>query len=1020
MAVQLTHGSLTPATFGYEGNVSYAEVELSPQDQTNLSSFIDISMFVRTTADMGVIAYLGSDPTLPKPTHFTLDMFSGQLYVLVRLAAVEEQFSTGDPINDGDYHYISLVWDSQQLTLTVDNATEQFQLAALPEAPPIIDHFYIGGFPPSMKIFGRNREKRQTHDDRFKGTLQDVRVNEQLVQFYPINDQIPDYTLPPSMTVAVASNLVPDSPSDDTCAAAPCLNSATCIVTWNDYTCECPPGYRGKDCELRDFCYNVTCPDNSTCNNLADGHECVSAATFDGAATYIDYANTLAADFSFNDVSLRLRTRSPGGAVLSMAGDGGSYLVISLVNDDLEVSWNLTGEQHRGLVYNVTDGDWHDVRLNLSDDIASIEYDGIVNSGRAPQAFPDLNVLLDSVVVGAGFKGCLEEVRVGTVLLPFFPDDEIGSLSAERLLASFPDGAPVTPCVGEPVCTVEPCGDHGTCHDLWNMFECDCDVGFEGDVCDVNIDDCVGHACENGATCVDGIANYTCLCVDGYTGDRALLLVFVAAEIGRVNAYSNVLVFISFNCTCVPGYEGIVCENVIDYCAGDPCLNGATCESITEALDYYCHCVPGYDDRNCSTNIDECASDPCINGGTCMDGVDEYTCDCLPGWIGENCEQDVDECESDPCQNGGVCVNYPGLFFCECNGLLCEIDINECEDESKCLNERRAPNYPGGYFCNCTLATRETTARSPTARPSLANTPPRPCGNYSCDCEHGYEDHNCSTVIDWCERDPAAVCENGGTCVTVPSTGWYCECPINFAGNSCEIRIPDCSDALCLHGATCQNVPDPYGYVCHCAPGYTGEDCETDINECEDAPCKNGGTCTNLIGYYECDCSGTGYTGQNCTEDIDECEDNPCANGGTCYNFRGDFNCTCTAGYIGLLCGHADGCHPAPHCKNDGTCMNVLDLATGNYTTVCECKDGYDGPTCTEELVNTARLVGIIVGVILAALLLIGIVVLVVMVMTARKKRATQGTYSPSRQEMSGSRVEMGSIMKPPPEERLI
>ena len=41
-------------------------------------------------------------------------------------------------------------------------------------------------------------------------------------------------------------------------------------------------------------------------------------------------------------------------------------------------------------------------------------------------------------------------------------------------------------------------------------------------------------------------------------------------------------------------------------------------------------------------------------------------------------------------------------------------------------------------------------------------------------------------------------------------------------------------------------------------------------------------------------------------------------------------------------------------------------------------------------------------------------------IMHARKERAMHGTYSPSRQEMSGSRVEMGNVMKPPPEERLI
>ena len=38
----------------------------------------------------------------------------------------------------------------------------------------------------------------------------------------------------------------------------------------------------------------------------------------------------------------------------------------------------------------------------------------------------------------------------------------------------------------------------------------------------------------------------------------------------------------------------------------------------------------------------------------------------------------------------------------------------------------------------------------------------------------------------------------------------------------------------------------------------------------------------------------------------------------------------------------------------------------------------------------------------------------------ARSKRATRGTYSPSRQEICGSRMEMGNQLKVPPEERLI
>ncbi|KAG5850626.1 hypothetical protein ANANG_G00084440 [Anguilla anguilla] len=41
-------------------------------------------------------------------------------------------------------------------------------------------------------------------------------------------------------------------------------------------------------------------------------------------------------------------------------------------------------------------------------------------------------------------------------------------------------------------------------------------------------------------------------------------------------------------------------------------------------------------------------------------------------------------------------------------------------------------------------------------------------------------------------------------------------------------------------------------------------------------------------------------------------------------------------------------------------------------------------------------------------------------VAVAVRRRATHGTYSPSRQEKEGSRVEMWNMVQPPPTERLI
>jgi len=51
---------------------------------------------------------------------------------------------------------------------------------------------------------------------------------------------------------------------------------------------------------------------------------------------------------------------------------------------------------------------------------------------------------------------------------------------------------------------------------------------------------------------------------------------------------------------------------------------------------------------------------------------------------------------------------------------------------------------------------------------------------------------------------------------------------------------------------------------------------------------------------------------------------------------------------------------------------------------------------------------------------LLAILVVFCLVLTARKKRQSEGTYSPSSQEVAGARLEMGSVLKVPPEERLI
>jgi len=74
-------------------------------------------------------------------------------------------------------------------------------------------------------------------------------------------------------------------------------------------------------------------------------------------------------------------------------------------------------------------------------------------------------------------------------------------------------------CVSEvDDCQSNPCV-HGICVDALYTFKCQCESGFTGATCDVNIDDCDVHVCINDGRCVDGVLGYTCACSEHFTGE---------------------------------------------------------------------------------------------------------------------------------------------------------------------------------------------------------------------------------------------------------------------------------------------------------------------------------------------------------------------------------------------------------------------------------------------------------------------------------------------------------------------
>ncbi|XP_058674259.1 protein crumbs homolog 2 [Ammospiza caudacuta] len=246
---------------------------------------------------------------------------------------------------------------------------------------------------------------------------------------------------------------------------------------------------------------------------------------------------------------------------------------------------------------------------------------------------------------------------------------------------------------------------------------------------------------------------------------------------------------------------------------------------------------------------------------------------------------------------------------------------------------------------------------------------------FGCGCSAGWAGPRCEANIDDCQPSPCV----HGDCVDAVAD-FQCECFRGFIGKRCDINVDDCVRHQCLNGATC--VDGVYGYSCRCPPQYSGPRCEWPFppQQCgKNFTCLNGGRCITESWGANCSCR-PGFTGRNCQININECDPNPCQNGGTCQDSENRYECVCSASFTGER---------------------------------CDINKGTPGALFPSPLIEVA------VPVACGSVLLLSIA-LIFMVLTARKRRQSEGTYSPSQQEVAGARLEMDSVLKVPPEERLI
>ncbi|KAH9489125.1 hypothetical protein Btru_057139 [Bulinus truncatus] len=553
--------------------------------------------------------------------------------------------------------------------------------------------------------------------------------------------------------------------------------------------------------------------------------------------------------------------------------------------------------------------------------------------------------------------------------------------------------------------------------------------------CEDAVNLCAGNQCMNNSTCVNSTYDYTCSCAGTqYTGWYCNVSIFQdcsssPCQNGKcqnitMNNNNNTT---SFNCTCQPGFEGPLCEKVINYCNKDgiKCANNGSCQNHPEYQNYTCSCATGYEGTNCTNKISKCLFVECRNGGTCIDGGESYTCKCKVGFNGTKCENQYDPCiNASICQHGN-CLN--GVCNCTDSGWQgdhCEQLVNECEENvNTCLHGANCTDLEWGFDCNCTQGYSGKTCET-------ANCTGIDCSNNgTCEIHNSTWSCKCAEFIEgaFCEiKGPCfdRPCQNAKAChQSIKNNTYTCDCNEGWKGVNCSDDIDECSETSlqwrhkCKNG-TCQNTQGSYN--CSCFPGYTGQFCEIDINECQSNPCQHGGICSDLVNNFTCDCSRTGYEGQDCSHNINECSLNETlCNKGVCTDQEPFFSCNCGENYLGDRCQFDNPCVNFT-CLNGGQC-HLRNETDSHYFGSCSCSENYEGVSCEKSPSTKDTDLGIIIGPIVGGIVLIIIVIVAILfIMTARSKRATRGTYSPSQQETSGSRVELGNVLKKPPEERLI
>uniref|UniRef100_A0A3B3SE98 Cell adhesion molecule-related/down-regulated by oncogenes n=1 Tax=Paramormyrops kingsleyae TaxID=1676925 RepID=A0A3B3SE98_9TELE len=423
------------------------------------------------------------------------------------------------PIKLGEFHTVELYRNTTQGAIIVDgqapiNGSSQGKFQGL----DLNEELHVGGYPNYSIV-----SKTTGLKNGFVGCIRQLIIQGDEVIFKDLDR---------------SSTGVSNCP---TCKDRPCQNGGVCQDSeTSNYKCECVRGFTGSNCEHHSsmHCHPEACGSDATCinNPSGRGYDCrchlgkfgekcmhgtlVTTPLFNGEDSFITYPpltnihNDLRVDLEFKPMEANGLMFFSGGKKMKVE----DFVSLAMVDNHIEFRYELgTGMAVLRSRDPVKLGQWHQIEAERIDRDGSLKVDQAREVRRSSPGkaqglniytpmylggVPSMDILPKPANISMLFKGCIGEVSINGKKVD--------------LSYSFTESQSISQCVDANPCERRPCRNGGTClYSAEYEFQCLCQDGFEGELCEVVKDTCQHNSeCQNGGRC---LAN-RCVCSSGFTG----------------------------------------------------------------------------------------------------------------------------------------------------------------------------------------------------------------------------------------------------------------------------------------------------------------------------------------------------------------------------------------------------------------------------------------------------------------------------------------------------------------------